>query len=205
MGRGNRRGLLFGSAVVAIVLALASTAWACTTFKGRMTVTDANGNSSTVVGDGSGMDFCDTGFGDKVPAADTGATGTPGAQITVSVEPADCNGTTFQLDDGNYDVNFVNWVTEQNQTKSGFKSTDGGATYDWWADCMSGILGAQVVLADQTFQVVNGTNTGTPYTLPGANEIDWKVNDLTTDQSAVCVSSNGGGQGLQAPILINQI
>jgi hypothetical protein len=201
MGRGNRRGLLFGSAVVAIALALASTAWACTTFKGRMTVTDANGNSSTVVGDGSGMDFCDTGFGDKVPAADTGATGRSGSQITVSVAEETCAATgKFKLDPGEYDVNFVNWVREQGQTKSGFNSTDGGATYNWWADCMSGILGAQYNLGTLTVGDLGSGKGG--YSLPSD---PLTVNDPATDQSAVCVSSPGGGQGLQAPILITTI
>lgn len=112
-----RKGLLFTFATAVTVLAMASAAFACVTFKGQMTVGTHDG-STTVVGTGTSHAYCDTG------KPTTAAAGHRGDRVDVAIRSADCNGTLSEMEPGTYQVKFNNkkaytfdgtyWVMEAN-------------------------------------------------------------------------------------------
>lgn len=97
----TRKSILFTFAVGVAVLAMASTAFACVTFKGQLQV-DAPGGSTTVVGPGSGHDYCPTG------KPTTAAAGKFDAAVKATVSKGTCDGTTNQMEEGDYVVKFNN-------------------------------------------------------------------------------------------------
>lgn len=99
--RKTRKRLLFTFASGVAALAMASTAFACVTFKGEMTV-DAPGGSTTVVGTGSSHAYCATG------KPTTAAAGNLGDPVLATVRPGTCSGVSHQMEKGNYLVKFNN-------------------------------------------------------------------------------------------------
>ncbi len=198
MGSNTRKTALFGSTVVAVILALASVASGCTTFKGKMDVT-AGGGTSTAIGNGSGMGYC-SGSPTGGAKAQMGSNQT----IAVSVAPADCSGTTYALTDrsgaGAYYVNFINWgkcglLFPKDCT--GFK-IDSTGKYTWWYDCMGNPSSTAYHKNLGRMDVSGGTGSGT-YTI--TSEMMTKVNG-PSDASGVCVSDANENEGNQAPIAI---
>lgn len=95
----HRRGLLIASSVVAAVMALSGTAFACVTFKGQMLV-DGHDGDTTVVGTGNSHAYC------SQPT--TAAAGHLADSITATVSSATCNGLSHQLNNGTYEVRYNN-------------------------------------------------------------------------------------------------
>lgn len=97
----SRKVALFGFGTTAFVLALASTAFACVAFTGKMTVTGQQ-ESTTVVGTGNSHGYCSTG------RPTTAAAGTPAVSLTVS--PGQCADSgavaDHQLPAGIYEVRY---------------------------------------------------------------------------------------------------
>lgn len=138
--REPRRGWLVGFGVTAALLLMSSSAFACTIFKGQLTV-QGNGNdpatghksSITVYGSGRGMSYCDGSVTSDLPA-DAGYTYVdsdfpPAASVDVWLSPnngdPDCP-RSGQLPDGVYNVNFANSVAWTNVEGSRI----------WVLDCM---------------------------------------------------------------------
>ncbi len=96
MTRG-RNVLLAPFGVMALVLALSSVAYACTVFKGDMTVTGSP--SSTGTGDNSGMGYCQ-----GITPSKAGVT--KGSAFTVSVAPSTNSNCNAKLSDMTADVNY---------------------------------------------------------------------------------------------------
>jgi hypothetical protein len=97
MGRNGRRAA-FGFGLIAVTLATASLAFACTVFKGTFTVTPDSGGGSavTATGDNRGMAYCTGG----APAT---ATLPSGGGFTASVAPS-TGSCASQLSTGLYTV-----------------------------------------------------------------------------------------------------
>lgn len=112
-----RKGVLFTFATAVAALAMASTALACVTFKGEMTVGTHDG-STTVVGVGNNHAYCPTG------KPTTAAAGHRGDRVDVAIRSAVCDGRESTMEDGTYQVKFNNkkaytfdgtyWVMEAN-------------------------------------------------------------------------------------------
>ncbi|HSH59213.1 MAG TPA: hypothetical protein VK988_06135 [Acidimicrobiales bacterium] len=107
IGRG-RKAALFGFTTTAIVLALASTAFACVAFMGQMTV-DGDDGDTTVVGTGNSHGYCSTG------KPTTAAAGHLTDNLSLSVSPGDCFDTSplaagagHKLPAGLYEVRYNN-------------------------------------------------------------------------------------------------
>lgn len=142
----SRRAMTVGFSVVTLILLLASTAMACTVFKGTMTVTPlaAGSGVSTATGKGTSMSFCASSMGATIPIT--------GDKVKVEVKQA-TGCSTDQLSAGKYTVNYA---------------SNGGS------DCMTVVLGgvgspvgtgAPVSLGTFT---VDGTGAGsTEVTIPG--------------------------------------
>lgn len=91
--------MLFAAGVVAAVMALSGTAFACVTFKGQMLV-DGDDGDTTVVGTGNSHGYC------SQPT--TAAAGHLADNITATVASATCNSTSHKLASGTYDVRYNN-------------------------------------------------------------------------------------------------
>ncbi len=193
----SRKRLAFGFTVVAAMLALASVAYACTTFKGKLQVTTGS-TSSSAIGNGTGMGYCSG-------SPTGGATVARGANrsITVAVSPQACGSTTYQLSDrsgtGAYYVNFINWgkcgillTTDC----TGFK-IDNTGKYTWWYDCM-GTASTGYAKNLGRMDVSSGSGSRT-YTI--ASTMMTRANG-PSDASGICVSDSGENEGNQAPIAI---
>lgn len=88
-------GATFG--VLALLLTLASAAYACTTWEGRMTVT-AGGGTSEAEGNGGSMQWCDPPSGDADIADSSGQT------VTVELAPGSECAFTTQLPAKTYNI-----------------------------------------------------------------------------------------------------
>ncbi len=99
MSHSSRTSLLGGFAAVAAGLMLASAAFACVPYKGKMTVTgtDAGGTSLTVVGNGTGMGYCE-------PPGESA--NVPGGALAVRVFPKENGACASRLADGQYVVSY---------------------------------------------------------------------------------------------------
>lgn len=135
---GTRRLLLLGTGALALVFFLSSAAYACTIYKGYMTVSGTS--SSTGIGSNSGMTYC----GGTTPA---NADVLGGTAFTVSVAPktdAPCKGNLGNI---TADVNYAM-----------------GAGPPQTTDCMTGSSGVSNL---GTLSITNGTgNTNNSYTIP---------------------------------------
>lgn len=99
----GRKGAVFATAVVAITMALDSTAFACVAFLGEMLVAGHDGDT-TVVGTGNSYGYCSTG------RPTTAAAGHLTDNLTISVSPGSCSDSgaraNHQLPEGTYEVRY---------------------------------------------------------------------------------------------------
>lgn len=182
----HRRGVLFASALVAAVLALGSTAFACVVFLGKMTV-DGHEGDTTVVGSGLnyGHRYCATG------RPTTAAAGHIEDSITATVSPASCPAdgvVSHQLPDGTYEVRYNN---EKSFTFDG--------TY-WNSVAYTGCYlstNAKTTSTAGTFDVVNGWGswTGALGTLAGTPYYSL----VPLEAANFCVLDVASDKGLMAP------
>lgn len=210
----NRKGLAFGTVVAGAVLAVASAAVACTTFKGTAEVKNQNqtGNKGNTIAKGlnSGMNYC-TGWPKDGPDGPANAQVDDSVVVTVSANTsADCNTSKLTEGTDRYQVNFVNY--ERQFIRGNFVDVPGfdvSATgaYTRRADCMtpnnSGVVN---ISGGFTFDVDStGFGTGT-YQIPRKttnpnNNGDVRPN-TATDASAICISDSGASTGNQVPLRI---
>lgn len=172
------------------MLMLSSAAFACTTFKGTMTVTgnattgrtltNPGAGTSTAVGNpNAGMAYCTLTPGATAKA--TGGTVTVGVVATTGTCASGLvNGTV-------YDINYVNG-------RAFYDPPNPNSPYGWQIDCMSPIGAGQVKLGQQT-AASGGIPTAT-YNLPNGST------NAANEDSAVCVSDSTGNIGNQAPVQI---
>ncbi len=155
--------------ILTVVLGLSSTAWACTVFKGKMTVTgNAASTSATIYGNNSGMGHCGlSGFAKS---------NTPGS-VFVSVAPAvsSCSGSHSLPNGFTYAVSYIS---------QGFNN----GTYDTSRDCMwnGGTLGRIALYNSSNTAVIavsGGSGSGT-YNLPSG----LAAQNAAPYEGAVCVS-----------------
>lgn len=195
----NRKSMTFGAAVVGVMLALASVAMACTTFKGRFDVT-AGGATSSAWGDSSsGMLHC---TGTYAPQSNASVP-TTGGTITVSAVPttagvdgcstsklSDTQTSKNKLIDRHYFIYYVN--------RNGF--VDSSGVWKWQEDCMAGTGSTKLSAADgkgDEIIVTNGQTGTRQYTIPTGQQAN-----SATDRAGVCISDTGAGQGNQTPLAI---
>ncbi len=161
---GGRKALLTPFGVMALVLALSSVAYACTTFKGDMTVSGTS--SSTGTGNNSGMGYCQ-----NITPGKAGVT--KGTAFTVSVAPSTNSNCAAQLSNMTADVNYMM-----------------GAGPPTTTDCMDSFrdMGGEKQIGSMS--ISNGSGSGS-YTIP--------TTQTKTGDVQICVSSDGGGTGMQIP------
>lgn len=98
---GTRRGMVMASTTGAVLLGLASTAFACVTFMGKVNVTGHDG-STTVVGTGNSHAYCSDG------RPTTAAAGHLEDSITINASEGTCAGVAHKLPEGTYEVRYNN-------------------------------------------------------------------------------------------------
>jgi hypothetical protein len=184
-----RKALLAGAGVVATVLVIASTAYACTVFKGRLTLT-GNGNqptgSSVTLGKNAGMQHCAN--------SPSGYTSAPLSGGTVDVVVAkNTTGTTAcpnsQLPADTYDINYENGAAFSGDLPTSYRN--------WLIDCMSPHSNNLTTMTVDS----NGDGSKTGVSL-NSTERNTKVGSQIVDESAICVSTSDGAYGNQGPIFI---
>lgn len=101
----NRRGMLFAAAMVAALMALGGTAFACVTFMGKAEVKGDDGTTE-VVGTGNSHGYCSDG------RPTSAAAGHLDDSITIKVKPGECADdgalANHQLPEGTYQVRYNN-------------------------------------------------------------------------------------------------
>lgn len=182
----HRRGLLFGFTVVAAVLALTSAAWACTVFKGKLTL-QGNASTSTVTatGNNSGMGFC------SITNSYAYSNGS-GGSVKVTVGPASSTCGGHKLPATGSETNLAYKVT---YVDYGFYNSSLNR------DCMyNGGHSTRIVLGDITVDS-NGNGGGGWYSIPGSHP----AQNGSPYEAGVCVSDTKYGPslyGIQAPLVI---
>lgn len=181
----TRKSILGAFATGVTVLTLASTAFACVTFRGDLTVTGTT-SGNKVTGDEGSMTYC--------VAPTSAGTSSYNNAITVTVAVAtSCVSSTNKLNAGTNNVKINNASTDAavpftyDGTKWNFVSGTG---------CFASPTPAGVISLG-TISVTAGVGTGT-FTLPHMNRID-----PTNKASALCVGA--GGVGIFAPLRITSI
>ena len=183
----KRKGLLFGFAATAGILAMASAAFACVTFIGQMEVKGAEG-STTVVGTGNSHGYCSTG------RPTTAAAGRLLDDVTATVSPGQCDDPNaagaHQLPDGTYQVRYNN---KQSYTFDGtyWNMNPGHGCFNPAQATTSSVIG--------TFEIQNGSGEwtgkivplGAPYFAPAGEAANF------------CIGA--GGKGLLAPFRLLSI
>lgn len=168
----HRKPILLSFGTTAGVLLMTGTAFACTTFQGRFTVTpSAPGSGSvTAVGNNSGMGYCGSGPSGNAQFATPGG----GFSAVVARDDTGCNGS--KLPAGLYTVTF-----------SKGPSVNNNGVYDATInDCMNlstNQLGTMVV-------DTAGNGSGS-YTLTAP-----------AGDAQICVSDPTGGRGNQVPVKV---
>lgn len=193
----HRRGLVGTFTALGAVLTLSSAAFACTVWKGKLSVTgnaDSYATTATAHGKNTGMEHCA-----KSPIGSAKALATAGA-VKIAIAPHDgsaVNGAACpagQLADGWYDVRYLNGAA--------FTTDQPGSYRNWLLDCMNGSVGVEV----SEVQVVSGTVALTSAINLGTSS----YKNLPTDESAICVSgpgpsqnaNQGASEGNQVPLTI---
>lgn len=220
----TRKKLMFGFVTATTVLLLASTAYACTVWVGKFTVTtDRNGDADrndeyekvTTYGLGTGMNHCWMEGAIKVHV------GLPHTPSTVNIDyraigpnpPVACADAAADLrapKDGAYTVSYLN---------TGFGEYEGGNTGVWEydrtaqrvykADCMA-VGGHRSTWRDSTdFTVSGGAGNSTRQITPKPASINGgqEIPDLPGTESAMCIQQkagtySGAPDGAQAPIIV---
>lgn len=202
-GRKRSIRMRVGIAATAGVVLLASPAFACTVFKGKMEVKRSGASpTSSAQGDGGGMSHCANSIVDD-------ATATSGNNIEVNVLPGNCTGSgTLPLDE--YSVLFIN--------TNGFVDSFGDWDYnDGSIDCMDTVNGPQgssvyLVDADNGSGVhvdsagysLNG-EPGDPGVGRGSRTYPLPTGLSTSgsaERAAVCLSDPTGGNANAVPLEI---
>lgn len=174
----HKRALLTTFAVAALTVSLAATAFACTVFRGTLTLKgNASSGSVTTTGLASGMSqSVSSGI---AKAKKTGGT------VTLSTGK-DKYGRALPARTG-YRVRYYNSTA----TAPGYSTH-----YKWSTDCMVGGPGIQIGLADVGS---DGKIVGQPkaYSLGNSANVD-----TGGKESAVCISDSGAAFGNMAPVTI---
>ena len=175
-----QRRLVMVAVVIGVSLALASTAFACTIFRGKFVVTGSGGGTVYAVGDNNNMAWC-AGFPKGTATAPAN-----GGTITVKVAKAKAPCPLSRLPEGKYDIRFFNGAAHT-------KSPD----RDWQVDCMGG---DDILLSVKIGSLyVNEYGAGGPKTIALPSGL---IPNGANDESAVCVTGAGATYGNQAPITI---
>jgi len=182
--------LLMPFGAVAAVLVLTSAAYACTVFRGTLTLTGNLGGSVTATG-------LRTGMVSRISSTKASASANDGwVRVSVGTDGC-CNRLPDKDSTGalrNYQINFFNG--------EGF-DTHG----HWYSDCMtgdSGVTRANVRLnsSGQIAQQLIGSsyvNVAQPIQVSLGNGL---TRNVGTQESAVCISDDSALYGNQAPITI---
>ncbi len=184
----DRRNLLLGLVPAAVVLAVASAAFACTTYKGYMTVTGSDGAFVTSYGGNSGMtQSFDKGVGPTITRGSEAFTIKVGAH----------NGHTLTATRNPYKITFWNGsAAAYDNPIVDFATTK----QHWKNDCMNSSTdvkrGLQILLGDHNVSS-DGSETTSTWKLPSTATLT-----ASGAQSAVCISDSQAFQGNQAPIIV---
>jgi len=186
-----RRILVTMGGAAGAALLMASAAYACTTFKGTLTLTAGGGNTK-VVGSGNGMSYCSGYPKDNAAAPAGGAHGKAGGVVKVAVAPSTgCN--TLQLPADTYLVNIGNGKAYGFTVNAATHKRTYGSMQ---IDCMTPSRGITPLSPTSLSVPASGSASGN-FTLPGSLN-----KNGPSDASAICVANRGGSLGLQAPIII---
>lgn len=175
---GRRKSLVIMAGITATILLATSAAFACTIFRGKMTVKgDAAATSVAAIGDGFGMGHCQP-TGNPTGSASVSRIG---GSVDVSVSPQDCGVYDGTLPDGNYTVNYF-------PTYPAFALTD----------CMNpiGQAGGMGVQMIGTLTVTSGSGSTTA-SLPAYAAVPGS-------QSTICLTSTSEATptGMGVPITV---
>ncbi len=193
MSKHHSRPLLFGFVSAIAVMALASTAFACTVFRGTM---KARGNATTdvvtVIGNNVGMGYCNgaiSGFAK--------ATKSSGA-VAILLQPASTclnSSGVNKLPQDTYSVDFINGAAY---------TTDSSGTTTRKLDCMTPggdagttNIGSIAVDSGGYSLKTDGTRGSRSYALPSGLTANGP-----SDESGLCVSDSSAVDANQAPIVI---
>lgn len=178
--RNGHRGLMFGFSVLAGVLALISVAYACTVYKGTVSIYgDASSNHSSKTGDPRyGMRYCSTGHNHAGAAAYRQGLNDAAADFTLYVDPSSaCGGSKLNAD--NYDLMIL-----------GNGSNPFDSNGNWVIDCMNS--------GTWTHRFANAV----PVDSSGYGQVSVNLTNssLRAGPGAVCVADDGDNEGNQVPI-----
>lgn len=183
-----------GFAAAAVMLVLASTAYACVLAKGTATVTGSVRASNTMTGSGTSHAYC-TGGGPTTSAAGP-------ASSTVSASfAASTTGCVYQLSQGTYDVKLRNTPAAP-ATPNGYKGSDGSSwTLGASMGCFSGATGGTMYTLSPPTMTVNASGTGSgSWTVPSG-----ATSNGTTDASVFCVKNQANSDGFLAPFRVSTV
>lgn len=198
----SRKRALFAFATGVAVLGMASTAFACVTFKGQMTV-DGHDGSTWVEGTGNSHGYCSTG----VPTS--AAAGHLADTIDVTVAPGTCGDSgalaNHQMEDGTYLVkynnkksyNLVSGTWEMVSNTGCFWSGNSATVSD--GDPATFVVGGQnnIGSGHGTWSGTLGTLSGTAYYPSSTEAANFCVGAQNSDSS--------GRTGMLAPFRLLQI
>lgn len=197
---GHKRFITGFAAAGAAGLIFTSASFACTTFRGRMTIQGKGTGIVTVLGNNGDMTWC--------PSYPKGkAKANLGGEIVINLYKAGplgdgCVPRKSKLPEGVYDVNYTN----KGFTRTNIYDKDNtDATRQYSIDCMT-ILDPN---REKRYKVIGeigvdafGRGTGT-FRIP-TTDYDGSPGVVSgpTDEAAICVSGRDGRNGLQAPVTI---
>lgn len=202
----GRRMLVSAIAAAAMILALASTAYACVVIKGKGTVTGSvrAGNELTGLGTNVHASYCTSPGSTPV----TAAAGPASSSVSASFSPATlCNADgTNKLSDGTYDVRLRN-LTGANTAYTG---TDGTSwTFVSGKGCFAtSVGGSNYALGTLTVSGGTGISSGGPWTIPST--VTSNSSNPKTDTSVFCIGNrtlNGDltQDGFLAPFRVSTV
>ena len=182
--RMKRKLLCVPAGVIAVTMLLASEAFACTLFRGTFTI-QGNASSGKVVATGTG-----TGMTQTVSGGMARATASGGSIKIWTDKDAYGRG----LPRNTYYVRYYNGTTcPPTSTRT---SCPGYTDHTHWStDCMYGGRGV-------TLGTVQVNGRGRIDKQPAAFSLPTSTADVGPQESAVCISDNGGAFGNQAPLTI---
>jgi hypothetical protein len=187
----TRKRALFAFATGVAVLGMASTAFACVTFKGQMTV-DGHDGDTTVVGTGDSHAYC--------TQPTTAAAGHLTDTINVTVQPATCNGVDHHMENGTYLVKYNNEKSYTFDGTSWNMISGTGCFFTGNSDTVSDGNPAEFAVETVGGQDGHGSWTGTLGTLSGTPYV---VQPGSNEAANFCVgaknSTDTGRTGLLAP------
>lgn len=178
----RKTAVLTATSMAAIVLMASATAFACTVFKGTLTI-KGNASTTSVTATGSATTMAATISPGIAKAKKTAGT------VTVTTG-RDAYGRGLPANP--YLIRYYNSGGPNPFGAPGPGYTD---HYHWSIDCMQGDAGVQIGTASvgSDGKLVGGSKT---LAITSANT------DTSPGESAVCISDAGGAFGLQAPVTI---